>query len=232
MSCLLIAGLGNPGVKYQQTRHNVGFMVLDFLLKKLTDNPSLGNIQSGFCFDKKFNADIASFSTPKHKVYLLKPQTFMNLSGEAIAPFVRYFDIEEMLVIHDELDISFGEVRFKFGGSSGGHNGLKSIDAHCGSEYLRLRFGIGREAGRNVADYVLSDFPTSLSNDLERLITHSTEAALCFVREYGTQNSPSALLALLQNQFSLKKQKLDSQIQNLAPKSPLQAKDKPNGGSV
>ncbi len=141
MPALLIVGLGNPGVKYEKTRHNVGFMVLDFLSKALGFD---------FAFDKKFNAELGVLKAYNQTLYFLKPQTFMNLSGESVAPFARYFQLSKVLVIHDELDIPFGNIRFKFAGSSGGHNGLKSIDNAMGNEYVRLRFGIGRSATQSV----------------------------------------------------------------------------------
>lgn len=185
MPCLLVVGLGNPGVKYQNTRHNIGFMVLDFLSKEY------GFL---FSFDKKFNAEVAEFRTNSHKVFFLKPQTFMNLSGESIAPFVHYFDVSEMLVVHDELDVPFGDIRFKRGGSSGGHNGLKSIDKHYGSEYFRLRFGIGRDMERDVVNFVLSGFNPTQAEQLPELIVHSQCAIMAFCENPNLQ--------FLQNQFT------------------------------
>ena len=166
MPCLLVAGLGNPSAKYQNTRHNIGFMVLDFLSKELDFD---------FSFDKKFNAEVGAINIGPHKVFFLKPQTFMNLSGEAINPFVRYFDITHTFVIHDDIDIGFGDMRFKYGGSSGGHNGLKSIDSFMGDTYFRLRFGVGRSANKNVVEYVLSDFNAQEREQLEGLIAHAKE---------------------------------------------------------
>lgn len=185
MPHLLIAGLGNPGVKYQNTRHNIGFTILDSLSKECGFS---------FSFDKKFNAEVAEFKAKTHRIFFLKPQTFMNLSGESITPFIRYFDVDEMLVVHDELDVPFGDIRFKRGGSSGGHNGLKSIDKHYGSEYCRLRFGIGRDAHRDVADFVLSEFDSAQVEQLPELITHSYRAVMAFCENPDLQ--------ILQNQFT------------------------------
>lgn len=185
MPCLLVAGLGNPGVKYQNTRHNIGFIILDFLSKECGFS---------FSFDKKFNAEVAQFRIKSHKIFFLKPQTFMNSSGESITPFIHYFNINEMLVVHDELDVPFGDIRFKCGGSSGGHNGLKSIDKYYGSEYFRLRFGIGRDIEGDVADFVLSRFDSVQVERLPELIAHSQRAIMAFCE------NPN--LRILQNQFT------------------------------
>lgn len=172
MSCILIAGLGNPGVKYRKTRHNIGFMVLEALALHL-----------GLAFksSSRFKAELATTQANGAKLFLLKPQTFMNLSGESIAPFIRYHHIAHALVIHDELDCALGDIRFKFGGSSGGHNGLKSIDSHFGSEYFRLRFGISRPQTQSVIEYVLGDFTPSEAQELDELIEYATNACLAFI---------------------------------------------------
>lgn len=146
MQPLLIVGLGNPGSKYINNRHNIGFMVLDSLAQEL---------------DLKFNEDknLKSCIVKTSNLILCKPQTFMNLSGEAVLKVKQFFKVDEFLVIHDELDIAEGELRFKYAGGNGGHNGLRSIDGLCGNEYYRLRCGIGRPSEKSmVASYVLSDF--------------------------------------------------------------------------
>lgn len=194
MSCLLVAGLGNPGVNYANTRHNVGFMVLDFLLEKL---------QLAFDFDKKFNAQVATLHNKNHKIFFLKPYTFMNLSGESIAPFVRYFDVTHTLVVYDDLDLSFGDIRFKYGGSSGGHNGLKSIDKAMGEGYLRLRFGIGRDAKLDVVQYVLSAFNEQEKKQLLDTMPHIQEAIMHFCNAH--ESDAHKILASLQNHFTLRK---------------------------
>lgn len=171
MPRILIVGLGNPGVKYSKTRHNIGFMVLDSLAKDV-----------GVCFkpSKKFNAEIASYVVEGIEVFFMKPQTFMNLSGEAVTPFIRYYNITHILVIHDDLDYRFGDIRFKFGGSSGGHNGLKSLDSHFGSSYFRLRFGISRPTTQSIIDYVLGDFTPQECNSLSMLIGHAKQSCIAF----------------------------------------------------
>lgn len=146
-------GLGNPGKKYEGTRHNIGFMVIDRLAEKLS-------IQ----MDKhQFNADYGMSIIGNEKVILFKPQTYMNLSGEAVRPFLDYYKIDrdDMLVIYDDLDLPLGKLRLRQKGSAGGHNGVKSIIDHVGSgEFKRIRFGIGRPTDSRIpiVDYVLSSF--------------------------------------------------------------------------
>ena len=150
MPIRLVAGLGNPGREYARTRHNAGFWFADALAGKLA---------ASFAQESKFSADVAKGGN----VRIVKPATFMNLSGRAVAAVARFFAIapEEILVVHDELDLKPGEAKLKFGGGHAGHNGLRDIQAHLGTaEYWRLRIGIGhpRESEltqQEVADYVL-----------------------------------------------------------------------------
>ncbi|OBV29078.1 hypothetical protein BKN38_07890 [Helicobacter sp. CLO-3] len=133
---LLIVGLGNPGRQYAVNRHNIGFMIIDRLCEilRLEMKPA-----------KSFDSDIASIASKQ--IHILKPQTFMNNSGVAVAKVARFYKISQILVLHDDMDISFGAIKYKNGGGSGGHNGLKSIDNMLGSnDYVRLRFGIGKGA--------------------------------------------------------------------------------------
>ncbi len=146
----LVVGLGNPTPKYENTRHNVGFMVIDYLLNHLNPPPVTINKTSfkGFLFKYK-------------NTLLLKPQTYMNLSGESVSKVASFYkiDIKDIIVIHDDLDLPLGVIRLKRGGSSGGHNGLKSIDKLLGADYIRVRIGIGRPSLKEeVVNYVLSDF--------------------------------------------------------------------------
>jgi len=149
----LIVGLGNPGQKYSKTRHNAGFLLLDELV--CSENVI-------FSAQSRFLGELAEISRGGDKVYLLKPATFMNRSGQAVSAVMKYYKIlpEEVLVVHDELDFDPGVLKLKLGGGHGGHNGLRDIIAATGSKgFLRLRVGIGRPQGsRAVADYVLSDF--------------------------------------------------------------------------
>lgn len=146
-------GLGNPGKKYDGTRHNIGFAVIDRLAEKLS-----------IPIDKhQFNADYGTGIVGNEKVILFKPQTYMNLSGEAVRPFLDYYciDRDDMLVIYDDLDLPLGKLRLRQKGSAGGHNGMKSIIDHVGSgEFKRMRFGIGRPKHPHIpiVDFVLSPF--------------------------------------------------------------------------
>lgn len=146
----LIAGLGNPGPKYAGNRHNVGFMVVDRLAERW----------GGVVFRDKFKGQFARAAAPKEAL-LLKPQTFMNLSGESVQPAMRFFKVplEKVICVHDELDLEFGTLRLKVGGGTAGHNGLKSLVQHGGGNgFTRLRFGVGRPRSGPTAGYVLSDF--------------------------------------------------------------------------
>ncbi len=144
----LIVGLGNPGRQYEKTRHNAGFLFLDKLVSQWSG-------------ESRFSALIAECRVAGERVILLKPQTFMNKSGESVGKVARYFKLlpEEILVVHDELDIDEGALKLKSGGGHAGHNGLRSIVSHLGSkEFLRLRIGIGRPKNEGtVAHYVLSE---------------------------------------------------------------------------
>ncbi len=146
----LIVGLGNPGADYVDTRHNAGFWLID----EIAAQQSLS-----FRFEKRFNADECKFKAHARDVFLLKPQTFMNRSGQAVAALARYYKIApgEILVIHDELDLSPGTNRIKQAGGHGGHNGLRDIVNHLGSrEFFRIRVGIGHPGdSKQVVNYVL-----------------------------------------------------------------------------
>jgi len=155
---MLIVGLGNPGPNYEKTRHNIGFMVIDELIKKFNASSVSSSSFLGECY-----------KTQNH--FLLKPQTFMNLSGDSVVKVKKFYKIDEVVVIHDDLDLSFGAIRFKKGGGHGGHNGLKSIDANISREYIRVRVGIGKpEHKGEVASYVLSDFDLQQQKCLDKLI--------------------------------------------------------------
>ncbi|RWX78628.1 aminoacyl-tRNA hydrolase [Neorhizobium lilium] len=148
---LIIAGLGNPGAKYSANRHNIGFMALDAIQRR-----------PGFApWSKKFKAEISEGELAGEKVLLMKPQTFMNLSGEAVGEAMRFYKLgpENIIAIYDELDLMPAKARIKTGGGHGGHNGVKSLDAHCGREYRRLRLGIGHPGAKElVHNHVLGDF--------------------------------------------------------------------------
>lgn len=145
----LLVGLGNPGREYRDTRHNVGFWWIDQLAEET---------HAALKPESRFRAEVARVRLSGNEVCLLKPQTYMNASGQAVALWANYYKItpEEILVVHDELDLPPGAVRLKRGGGSAGHNGLKDIIAHCGAGFWRLRLGIGHPGQRDkVVDYVL-----------------------------------------------------------------------------
>ena len=171
MNIKLIVGLGNPTAEYEHTRHNAGFWFLDELAWKW-------NAQ--FKNEKKFHGDIARVAQPQGDVWLLKPDTYMNLSGKAVAALAQFYKIqpEEILVVHDELDIDCGAIRFKLGGGNGGHNGLKDIQAKLGTpQFYRLRLGIGHPGDKHlVVDFVLNK-PSAAERELiDRAIAKSLRA--------------------------------------------------------
>jgi PTH1 family peptidyl-tRNA hydrolase len=163
MAVKLIVGLGNPGPRYQWTRHNAGFMVLD-RLSHLAGIPVAKKGFSGLSGEGFWQG---------HRLILLKPQTFMNLSGRSLAEIARFHKIlsEEIIVVHDDLDIPFGRVRLKKGGGHGGHNGLRSILSVFGTgDFIRLRIGIGRPVRGDVVDYVLQPFSAIEMQDLASVL--------------------------------------------------------------
>ena len=169
----LIVGLGNPGKQYEKNRHNVGFMVVDELIRRLNPSPIQKSSFQGLLFKSG-------------DTLLLKPQTYMNLSGKSVQAVKNFYKIqnEHIIVIHDDLDLGLGALRFKRGGSSGGHNGLKSIDEHIGSDYLRVRFGIGRPKHKSeVISYVLSDFTPKELACIRPRIEIASEAAIALCKE-------------------------------------------------
>jgi len=174
---MILAGLGNPGVRYEKTRHNIGFMVIDLIAERW-GRPHFGS---------KFHSLVAlaepSFASGRQ--VLLKPQTFMNLSGDALAPALAFYKLgpDEVLVLHDELDLPLGRVQLKQGGGAGGHNGLKSIAERLGTpNFLRLRLGIGRpdaDFKGDIASFVLESAPPSDAPIIEKMV----EAAAVAVEE-------------------------------------------------
>ena len=152
----LIVGLGNPGAEYEDTRHNAGFWWVDGATRQLGGQ---------LVHDPKYHGFVARVNRPEGPVWLLQPLTYMNLSGKAVAPLARFFKIlpDEILVVHDELDIPPGQMKLKKGGGAGGHNGIKDIQAQLGTpEFWRLRLGIGHPGARGeVAAYVLRKPPAA-----------------------------------------------------------------------
>lgn len=173
----LIVGLGNPGREYKHTRHNIGFMTIDKLAVDLSIR--LSKVQS--------KALIATALLDGRKLILVKPQTFMNLSGQSVISLLRFYRIplEQMIVIHDDIDLPVGTIRIRPGGGSAGQRGLASIIEKLGTQaFPRLRIGVGRPPGRmDAADYVLQDFLKAEQPIMEKVIAEASQAARTFVLE-------------------------------------------------
>lgn len=167
----LVVGLGNPGKKYQSTRHNVGFWWLERLAHAANVRVKL---------EPKFHGRVGRISQPSGEIWLLMPNTYMNESGRAVVALARFYKIspEQILVAHDELDFPAGTVKLKKGGGTGGHNGLTDIAAHIGAkDFWRLRLGIGHPGDKSaVLDYVLNASPPEEAALIEQAISHSLEA--------------------------------------------------------
>lgn len=173
----LIVGLGNPGIKYKLTRHNIGFLVVDAIadhFKVKIEN-------------EDFSSHFGKLKLGNEEIILLKPQTFMNLSGEAVQPIMAYFKIpiENVLVIHDEVDLPFKSVKFQKNRGHGGHNGIRNIHEKIGQDYARLRLGVGRPTipQMSVADFVLQNFNKEQEVELAEFIGHACDATLDFIEE-------------------------------------------------
>ncbi len=182
----LIVGLGNPGLKYKNNRHNVGFMVID----KLVDDHNSSDISKPL-----FKGELRK----SKNILFLKPNTYMNLSGESVRAVCDYYKPERVIVVHDDLDLPFGTLRYKIGGGHGGHNGLRSIDSHIGKDYYRVRIGIGKPVKKQeVAAFVLSDFPKAQKDELEKIIDVSVQAIKELINEE---------LSTITSKYTLKAQK-------------------------
>ncbi len=173
---LLVAGLGNPGREYADTRHNAGFLVVDELARR-----------HGGTFRSKFSGDLSELRIDGHRVALLKPQTYMNESGRSVQPAVKFFKVEpeSLLVVHDEVDLELGRLQARLGGGLAGHNGLRSVAKSLGTpDFTRLRIGVGRpERGdpRPVADWVLTPFTDDV--DVDALVARSADAVETLLRD-------------------------------------------------
>lgn len=167
----LVVGLGNPDLKYKNNRHNVGFMLIDKLIDELN------------------TTDISKpqFRGILHKsrdILLLKPHTYMNLSGQSVRAVCDYYKPEKVIVAHDDLDLPFGSLRYKLGGGHGGHNGLKSIDANIGKDYFRVRIGISKPQDKSkIASYVLSDFSKDELLKLDSILDVALKAVKELINE-------------------------------------------------
>jgi peptidyl-tRNA hydrolase, PTH1 family len=173
---LLVAGLGNPGRGYERTRHNIGFLVADELASRHDGS-----------FRSKFNGQLAEVRLDDLRLALLKPETYMNVSGKSVAAARKFFKVDpgDLLVVHDDVDLEPGRLQARFGGGLAGHNGLRSIAAALGTQdFLRLRIGVGRPGRgdrRPVADYVLSEFEPEV--DVDALVSRAADAVETLARD-------------------------------------------------
>ena len=205
---LLIVGLGNPGQKYEKQRHNVGFMAVDEIHRH----------ESFSTWKPKFQALIAEGSIGGIKCILAKPTTFMNESGRAVGEIARFYKItaEDVIVLYDELDLAPGKVRIKTGGGAGGHNGIRSIDAHLGKDYRRVRIGIGHPGHKDrVSSHVLGDFSKSdadwrdplldeIGRNVELLVRREDASFMNRIALRTNSNEPSNALGQRSSKTSVK----------------------------
>jgi peptidyl-tRNA hydrolase, PTH1 family len=178
-SVYLIVGLGNPGAEYARTHHNAGFMVAERLAEQW---------RACWSMENRFQARVARADRGERKVLLVEPQTYMNLSGTAVSQVMNYYRVPlaHLLVIVDDADLPFGEIRMRARGSSGGHHGLESLEQHLGSRnYARLRMGIGREAGagRQITSFVLGRFKKEQAEMLKLVLERATAQTECWLHE-------------------------------------------------
>ena len=174
----LIVGLGNPGRDYRDTRHNAGFMVVDDIARRHNLTWAMAPSQVPDAFVAKIFGALA--------VWLAKPLTYMNRSGEVVGPLLRYYDVDpaDLLIVVDDIDLPFGRLRARAFGSAGTHNGLRSVVDHVGIEFSRLRVGVGRgDARRDLADHVTAKFEPAEREQLESVITRAADAVEMFAAE-------------------------------------------------
>ena len=173
----VVIGLGNPGKKYEKTRHNIGFIAVDNLRKKLNVNDER----------EKFQALVSEKNIDGEKVIFLKPQTFMNLSGNSVMEIVNFYKLDpkkDIIVIYDDMDLSFGDIRIREKGSSGGHNGIKSIISHIGEEFIRIKCGIGAKE-KDAVEHVLGEFNQTEQKDLDEILEKINN---CVIEMLSVQN--------------------------------------------
>lgn len=208
---LVFAGLGNPGAKYANNRHNVGFMAVDAIHRR-----------HGFPqWSRKFSAGISLGELAGQKILLLKPQTYMNLSGQAVGEALRFYKLDPsaLVVFHDDLDLAPGKVRIKTGGGHGGNNGLRSIDAHIGKDYKRVRIGIGHPGSKEwVTGHVLGEFSKADSQWLEPMLDALSQNADLLAK--GEDSSFMNKLSLAASAEKSSGQKRQSHIRQARPDKP------------
>ena len=173
----VVIGLGNPGKKYEKTRHNIGFIAVDNLRKKMNISDER----------EKFQAFVSEKNIDGEKVIFLKPQTFMNLSGNSVIEIVNFYKLDpkkDIIVIYDDMDLSFGDIRIREKGSSGGHNGIKSIISHIGEEFIRIKCGIGAKE-KDAVEHVLGEFNQTEQKDLDEILEKINN---CVIEMLSVQN--------------------------------------------
>ena len=173
---LLFVGLGNPTPDSENNRHNIGFKIIDSINKKFSLSKQ----------KPKFKGLLTTGNIGDKKIYAIKPLTFMNNSGICVRELIEYFkiDAEDVIVFHDDLDVEFGKIKAKFGGSNAGHNGIASIDKFIGKDYSRVRIGIGKpESNMEVADYVLQNFDEDESSGVEKISKDITDSISILVEK-------------------------------------------------
>ena len=188
----VVIGLGNPGKKYEKTRHNIGFIVIDSLRKKLNISDER----------EKFQALVSEKNIDEEKVIFLKPQTFMNLSGNSVIEIVNFYKLDskkDIIVIYDDMDLPFGDIRIREKGSSGGHNGIKSIISHIGEEFIRIKCGIGAKE-KDAVEHVLGEFNQTEQKDLDEILEKINN---CVIEMLSVQN-----LDRIMQKYNKKKEKL------------------------
>ncbi|WP_336161846.1 aminoacyl-tRNA hydrolase [Fusobacterium polymorphum] len=188
----IVIGLGNPGKKYEKTRHNIGFIAVDNLRKKMNISDER----------EKFQALVSEKNIDGEKVIFLKPQTFMNLSGNSVIEIVNFYKLDpkkDIIVIYDDMDLSFGDIRIREKGSSGGHNGIKSIISHIGEEFIRIKCGIGAKE-KDAVEHVLGEFNQTEQKDLDEILEKINN---CVIEMLSVQN-----LDRIMQKYNKKKEKL------------------------
>ena len=188
----VVIGLGNPGKKYEKTRHNIGFIAVDNLRKKMNISDER----------EKFQALVSKKNIDGEKVIFLKPQTFMNLSGNSVIEIVNFYKLDpkkDIIVIYDDMDLSFGDIRIREKGSSGGHNGIKSIISHIGEEFIRIKCGIGAKE-KDAVEHVLGEFNQTEQKDLDEILEKINN---CVIEMLSVQN-----LDRIMQKYNKKKEKL------------------------
>ena len=188
----VVIGLGNPGKKYEKTRHNIGFIAVDHLRKQMHISDER----------EKFQALVSETNIDGEKVIFLKPQTFMNLSGNSVIEIVNFYKLDpkkDIIVIYDDMDLSFGDIRIREKGSSGGHNGIKSIISHIGEEFIRIKCGIGAKE-KDAIEHVLGEFNQTEQKDLDEILEKINN---CVIEMLSVQN-----LDRIMQKYNKKKEKL------------------------